>query len=667
MAMQKSGKYGLILTLIVVCNIIWAGSCYAQKDSQGFYDTEIKKVSDSAQALKWRVRKMRFAQRSNQDSIVRREAQAIIRSQGRTKDSLSLGAAYLAMGRVEDGIRNTEEALKYLIQAERYFAGNRAQLAKVIAIKGETFYAAKDYLHAIQYLKEGGEMARMQNDSFIQYVSVTDLGNIYYEQSQYDSSLPYYFKGLDFLKGTKDSLRIEILYSNIGNVYVAKGENSEGKSYLKKAMALAERLKLIVALPVIYYNLAGVERNLKNYKEARSLLNKSRRAGAIINNKYNLTFCLRLGALVDSVLGKPDSARLELRQLIALTDSLYGSDLYSRMAEMQTKFDLEKKNGEILIQNKGKKVAEVKLERERLIFVLVSGALFLLLILTGLLYRNTLARKRANLLLQTQQKNVQKRKAELEYKNQQVLDSIHYAQRIQDAILPLPLFRHSEVNDHFVFFLPKEKVSGDFYWRYEEGDNLYFAAVDCTGHGVPGAMMSMLAFDMLEYVMNDLKRRNPKDILHALNNLIVEKLHKSNPEGAKDGMDISLCKLNLKTNTLYFAGAWNDLVLVRGGEISQLAADKQSIGYAPDLHYAEQVLELREQDMIYLASDGYADQKGGPEGKKFMQRRLKQMLAEISISVCADQKNRLEEEFSKWRGNQAQRDDILIIGLRCKG
>lgn len=266
---------------------------------------------------------------------------------------------------------------------------------------------------------------------------------------------------------------------------------------------------------------------------------------------------------------------------------------------------------------------------------------------------------------------VEKQK-EVEYQNEkiselyeEVTDSIKYAKGLQEAILPPAEFVERSMPDSFVLYKPKDIVSGDFYWVEEKNDKVYFAAVDCTGHGVPGAFMSIVGYNAL----NEALRTNddPGRILDGLNRGISKTLH-NNAMGSttKDGMDLALCCYDKKTREIQYAGAYNPLYLIRNGEVNQIKADKFAIGgyfEDPSKKYTNHTIQLEEDDYVYIFSDGYADQFGGPKGKKFMYKRFRDHLLTLKGKKMDDQKVYLDNTLEDWKGPLEQIDDILVIGI----
>ena len=274
-----------------------------------------------------------------------------------------------------------------------------------------------------------------------------------------------------------------------------------------------------------------------------------------------------------------------------------------------------------------------------------------------------------SLLIQKEKNHIQLLKNDIENKHRNITDSITYAKRIQDAVLPQTDVLKG-LSGYFLFWLPKETVSGDFYWMKRQGDLLAFTVADCTGHGVPGAFMSMLGVTFLNEVCTDLNEETmPSEILETMRQLIITTLKQDNssPLEPKDGMDMSFCILNLKTKHLKFSGANNPMYLVRGGELTEYKAVKNPIGLYPRMKpFENQEIQAEEGDFIYMFSDGFADQFNGETGKKVSYGRLKSLLTDINNETQdpAKQQEKLLEFITSWRGSFAQMDDILIGGYR---
>ncbi len=266
-----------------------------------------------------------------------------------------------------------------------------------------------------------------------------------------------------------------------------------------------------------------------------------------------------------------------------------------------------------------------------------------------------------------QKSEIENKNEELEILYKQVTDSIHYAKRIQEAILPPNHTINELLPNSFVLYKPKDIVSGDFYWIEKKNNMTYFAAVDCTGHGVPGAFMSLVGHNILKDIINNTSVIKPSEILDKLRDGVVSTL-RVNDSGkqAKDGMDMTLCTINYDTLELQYAAAFNPLYIVRGGELILHPANKFPIGLfiGEKTNFDNFTIQLEKGDQIYIFSDGYADQFGGPKGKKFMIGNFRKLLTLIATMPINDQKEKLDEVLLTWQGEQEQVDDVLVIGVK---
>lgn len=262
----------------------------------------------------------------------------------------------------------------------------------------------------------------------------------------------------------------------------------------------------------------------------------------------------------------------------------------------------------------------------------------------------------------------------IQEKNKDIIDSINYSRRIQSSLLPSEAELKNAFKDYFVLYKPKDIVSGDFYWCINtvipSGNTALslIGAVDCTGHGVPGAFMSLIGHMLLNQTINNPDIHSPADILDFLNKELPKNIKAQEGEyNLRDGMDMSLCAFDFNANKLYFAGANNPVWIVRGAELIELKPDKQAISASDEIEkkpFSSQVVDLQKGDCLYLFSDGYADQFGGPKGKKFMYKQFKNILTANAHLPMQEQKQILSQANDDWKGNLEQVDDILVIGIK---
>ncbi|MGE0077202.1 MAG: SpoIIE family protein phosphatase [Bacteroidales bacterium] len=270
--------------------------------------------------------------------------------------------------------------------------------------------------------------------------------------------------------------------------------------------------------------------------------------------------------------------------------------------------------------------------------------------------------------IESQKDELEKQRDKLAEQQKHIMDSILYAKRLQYAILPTEDFVKELFPETFILFHPKDIVSGDIYWFSKIGNKRLFSAIDCTGHGVPGALVSMVGHNWLDYAVKDLKLERPVDILEALNAGVTTTFKERDEDGAvKDGMDLALCSVDYTTMKMEFAGAYNPVIILRNGELIQLKGDKCPIGAFSRravTGYTHQEIDIQKGDMIYVFSDGYTDQFGGDESRKFLMSNFKQLLIDVHMLPVEEQRVKMEETLFDWMKYESQLDDILVIGVR---
>ena len=264
---------------------------------------------------------------------------------------------------------------------------------------------------------------------------------------------------------------------------------------------------------------------------------------------------------------------------------------------------------------------------------------------------------------------VKERTIELHKKNEQITDSINYAKRIQGAIIPSIELVHSTFPDSFIIYKPKDIVSGDFPWIFRKDDTVFVAAVDCTGHGVPGAFMSLIGNFLLNEIVKEKKVDDPAEILNLLNKVLIKTLHQDTDSAeTKDGMDIALCKISLQTNIVEYAGAFRPLINMQNDKLSEIPGDNIFIGSndfnLKKTEFTKHSIHINAGESIYIFSDGYADQFGGPKNKKFKVKQLQELLVNNQDLDMLKLGELLENKFEDWKGNGKQTDDVLMIGVR---
>jgi serine phosphatase RsbU (regulator of sigma subunit) len=423
------------------------------------------------------------------------------------------------------------------------------------------------------------------------------------------------------------------------------------------------------------FNIGYFHYSISDYSKAESYLKE-----ALDENPENIELLIDISKNLGHTYAKQkkyDKAAEMYRDCLHLKDSLYQIQTIDKISEMEVKYETGKKEEELKRLGAEKEVTDLKAKQSRLWLIASSVGILSVVIVAFVLFRQNKSRQQANKLLQQQND-------EIVHQKKEITDSINYAKRIQLAILPPDKMVKQLLPNAFVLYKPKDVVSGDFYWMEEKNGMILFAAVDCTGHGVPGAMMSVVGLNLLNQAVKEKGLTTPSEILKHLDTGVTDTLRQSaDKDSIKDGMDLSLCAYDPKTLELQYAGAFNNLWVVRKNisssytpqtkneiffeeHLLEIKADKFPIGSNVDGvadNYTNYKLKLQKGDCVYLYSDGFADQFGGPKGKKFKYNALKKFLVSVHELPPAEQREKLLSAFESWRGNLEQVDDILVIGV----
>ena len=444
------------------------------------------------------------------------------------------------------------------------------------------------------------------------------MGNTYFEKNKMDDAFTYQLKSLKIAEGYKDKIAVAKAYNSFGAIYIKKRNHHLAIAYFNKSIGLSRQIDSKQGMLDGYKKLVEVYKQLKNSEEALHYL-----------HAYH-----------------------------NLNDTILNKDNFKQLTELSTKYETEKKEKEILLLTKDKELNAKIIRQQQLVRWGLIAGVGLLFISIFSIYRRYRFKQKANTVLE-------KQKEEIQQKNDLITDSIDYAKTIQEAVLPTPKHIEELFPESFVLYKPKSIVSGDFYWVKKTDDRLICAVADCTGHGVPGAFMSLLGYNMLENSVKKMKDGQPATILENLNKELINRLAGNEEETAKHGMDISLITINQNNNTLQFAGAHNDVYIVRNKALIELKADRMGIGQPHAGAFINRNVELRKGDMIYLFTDGFADQIGGPNRKKFYHGPFRELLISISILDMETQREQLDKAHTQWLCEKfEQTDDILVMGVR---
>ncbi len=587
-----------------------------------------------------------------------------------------------------------ENAIKEILSciAIRDSLGDKKYSGRAKARIGTILLNNKDYDNAEKYYKQALNTLQEFGNSEALSDLYSGFANLENERKNYLKSNEYLKKAIKTYDLSVNDFRPGGIYLSISNnyIYLEKYDsalffNNIAYQYGKKYNH--QELQFATISNKVTLNLRYFKNNPEAKKNLDSLLNFEE---LLAIPQYRIEY-LQGKAAYELCSGNIEVGSRNLDDYFKLKDSISYAENIAVVQGINTKFETEKK--ELQIKNQSFEIDAKEKQNKQKSLIILFGALGLIAtgVFGGLAFVNYKKTRKQNLIIENQKQQVELKNEEVthqkeivEEKQKEIIDSINYAKRIQQAVLTGEEVWNKISKEHFILFKPKDIVSGDFYWAYNTPNGRsIFALADCTGHGVPGGFMSMLGNSFLNEIVIENKIFKANEILNKLRSKVISALEqKGQTEQQKDGMDISLCVWNKMDNTLEFAGANNPLWLLRSKEngllsgaevpmpdIIEYKADKMPIGTYLETQqsFTSTTIQLQGNDIIYLSTDGYADQFGGPNGKKFKYKPLLEMLVANSNKPMPEQAIILEKEFNAWKVKQDQVDDVAIVGIKVLG
>lgn len=520
---------------------------------------------------------------------------------------------------------------------------------------GSAYVKLQDSVQAILWLKQSIDLKRKYSTKEKLAYSISNLGSFYFDNDHYEEALPYFREALAIQDRGNDLESIALNLGNIGDCYLMLEQFDSAAVMLHQALAIQKELGDAYLISHGYIDLSWMygEQNMyhlaykyadSSYQIAKEMSYRGTEQDALYNMAEN-----------SLALGQKDKAFELLKESFTLWKELHNEESAQSLNDLRTRYETDRVESENMLLKKDSEIDAALISRQKTLIFASGGGLLVLVVLVYFLNKWNKDKRKQNGLLSEQKQLV-------EEKNKEILDSINYAKRIQAAILP-PLDDFVEtLPDSFIFYRPKDVVAGDFYWLEKKGETTLFAVADCTGHGVPGALVSVFCNNGLNRSVREKDLVLPGEILDNTRNIVVEEFNKSGQE-VNDGMDIALC--SLKGNTLKYAGAHNPLWIIRNGGIIEYRANKQPIGkYEDPEPYTTHEIQLEKGDTIYLFTDGIVDQFGGDKGKKLKSVNFKRFLQSIADKPIKDQEKELTGFFDEWIGDHEQIDDICVMGIK---
>jgi serine phosphatase RsbU (regulator of sigma subunit) len=530
-------------------------------------------------------------------------------------------------------------------------------LAEVYENMGLLFSSIKDIEKSISYFSKSLKLYSKIKDWKGIAKCYLNLGNSNSSKGYTDLAIECFEKGLEIdAKYNNNEKKAEFL-SGIGTVYFNLSNNEKALYFYKEALKVQEIMKPNEVV-FLKNNIAVVLMDLERYKEAKPYLIEAYYSSDNARTKADYAFNL---AQMFEHLDDYKSAIDFMDTYVRLNDSLNNAIYTKNLSETEAKYQNEKREEQNILLSE-------RLKNKSLQIYFALAAILLLLGLAFFIFRGLRQKNKANIALSDKNKIIEEKSLLVEEQHKDITDSIKYAQRIQQAILPPDKLWNNILPQSFVFYQPKDILSGDFYWIEETTEHIFIAAADCTGHGVPGALMSIVNYNLLNRAVLEHGLTNAGAILDSVNKYLTLSLHQTYQESAvRDGMDVSLCVINKKTKKMDFAGAFNSIYLIRNNAIQEFIPDKQPVGAFIEDNiklFTSQSFQLLENDVVYMFTDGYADQFGGPKGKKYKYKQLQHLLLSSYTKPFDEQNQIFKSAINDWKGSLEQVDDILLLGYK---
>ncbi len=510
------------------------------------------------------------------------------------------------------------------------------------------------------YLIKAYQLSKKSHDTSAQIKRLINLTHTFVHFDDL-SKADFYFNLLETLKPKFDNTSFYFLNQNKGTYFSALKDYKNAIKHYKRALKIAEINKMIDSKATILMLLAKVYRESGQYSIAEKFATFSYEFSKSNKLIYEESEALGELILIQEKLNNFQKAYKFQEEFIQVEKQIINTEKLNRVAAIQNRLALTEKENIITRQNN--KIAKEELInskneiKNQKLFILI----IVLIIIFGFVLFIFFKTRKLNETIKSQSRLVQSQ-------NKDIKDSIRYAERIQQAILPPVLEFTDKFPNSFIFHRPKDILSGDFYWIEENEDYLFVAAADCTGHGVPGALISIVNYNLLNKAVLEKNIYDPAEILDAVNNWLTESLHQTyNASTVKDGMDVSIITINKKTKELKYAGAFNPIYIVNKTILREIKGDKFPVGMflgEKPKPFVSHSIHLEKNDVIYLFTDGFPDQFGGPKGKKYKYKQFKNLFTEINQLPINEQNKKIQAEFENWKKDFEQVDDVLIIGIK---
>lgn len=572
----------------------------------------------------------------------------------------NIGLIYNDLGDYGEALKNYMQALT-LSEEIKDNNGTASALGNI----GIAYHFLGNDTASLRYFMNSLAVHTSMGDKKGMAFSYNNIGIIQTAQGQYDEALVNFKKSLAIKTELGQKRGLGAVHINMGDLYKAVGDNENALEEYTTALAIFQKSNDELGVSECLMDLGIIYTRLKKFPEAEKNLNEALQIVLKSNSRESIKNCYEALAILGIARGDYKSAYENYKLYADEKDSIQNDETTKKIVRAEMNYGFDKKQAIAKAEEEKREAVHVEeAKKQKLIIYFGTGILLLVLGFALFAYRSYLQKQKANLELDEKNHKIENAYRIIEHKNTEITDSINYAKKIQQSILPDQADFIAAFPGSFVFYRPKDIVGGDFYFLNRVGGKNYLAVADCTGHGVPGAFMSLVGSRELQ-LANE-KSDVVSEILAHLNRGMKETLKQNQLDKTKDGMDVAL--LRFEGNKLFFSSANRPLWILRNGknEMEEIKSTKAAIGgFTPDDQVFEKnEIDLQRGDIVYIFSDGFSDQFGGEKGKKMTTKRFREFLLENHSFDMKEQGIRLEKYFDEWKGVIEQIDDVLVIGIK---
>lgn len=599
-----------------------------------------------------------------------KEEKKINNKEGMASCLNAIGNIYFSHGDYPLALKHYFESLK--IQEE---ANYKLGVANALSNIGLVFKKQGEYKKALDYSFKSLMVEKEMKNKQGVAISVANIGDIYFKMNDFVHAKEEFANALEIFTEIKDEIGVADVYASYGLLFESNERLDSALYYHQKALAIYVKNDLLEIQSVQYFNIANCLANLGKVDEAIANCERSLKIAYQIESLENIELAEELLSQLYEKKGRHQLALKHYRTYMVYKDSIFNIEKSKALTRNEIKFEYEKKASQDSLKNFHEqelkdeqiRIHQLQISQEKTKNYALYGGIIILIIFGVFIFNRFKVSQRQNKIIEKQKLEVEEQKKIVEEHQKEIHDSINYAKRIQSSFMASESEFKGMMKDHFIFFRPKDVVSGDFYWANNINNKFYLCVADSTGHGIPGAFMSLLNISLLNEALLSRLHTSTKDILNFVRKILILGLKPDESgQGGNDGMDCVMVALDLKKNSLEYSGANNPLWIVRDGELIELKADKMPVGRSPkqEVSFGSTEFELKKEDVLYLFTDGYADQFGGEKGKKFKYKQLSDLFLSIYLLPLEEQRRVTAQKFDEWKGTLEQVDDVCIIGIR---